>query len=231
MVKIYVIDVSYLPDPKEDKAIIGLLDKDRKEKILRFRQVKNRKQCLGAGLLLKECLKEYNINIEDIRYGEHGKPEVEGIYFNISHSDDMVVCAVSEMPVGCDIEKVREERSSIAERFFTKNEVCYLNQCEENKRNQEFCRLWTIKESYMKMTGEGLSLALNQFEVEILDDNKVNIYRDGKICDCHINEYDIPGYKLAVCGKQKRFAHNINFSSKQISDSLLKKKDMFMLNN
>ena len=52
---------------------------------MKYRQIKDRKHSLGAGLLLKECLKEYGINIEEIRYGEHGKPEVDGIYFNISH--------------------------------------------------------------------------------------------------------------------------------------------------
>ena len=207
MVKVYIEDVSNLPDPLECPEVLTGLPDERIQKTLRYRQLKDRKQSLGAGLLLKKCLNEYNINIDDIRYGRHGKPELEGIYFNLSHSCDMVVCVVSDRSVGCDIEKIRDIDPGLADRFFTKNEIQYLEQFHGDEKRDEFYRLWTMKESYMKMTGEGMSLSLNRFEFRITDDIKV--YRDGSLYDCHIKEYEIPGYKLTVCAKEQIFADEL----------------------
>jgi len=58
MVKIYVSNISDLPDPKDHPEILKGLSKKRIEKTLRYRQVKDRKQSFGAGLLLKKCLFE-----------------------------------------------------------------------------------------------------------------------------------------------------------------------------
>lgn len=204
MVKVYLVNVSELPDPKEYPEILNGLQNSRIQKTMRYRQVKDRKQSLGAGLLLKKCLEEYDINIEEIRYGECGKPGVDGICFNLSHSHDMVVCVISDKIVGCDIEKVGEERNGIAERFFTINERDYLEQFDSDVKKQEFYRLWTMKESYIKMTGEGTSLALDRVEFEIAD--SVNVYRDGKLCDCYIKEYEVPGYKMTVCAEDFDFS-------------------------
>ena len=203
MVKVYVTDIFELPDPKECPEILAGLPDARVQKTLRYRQLKDRKQSFGAGLLLKKCLEEYHINIEDIRYGKHGKPEIEGIYFNLSHSHDMVVLAVSNRPIGCDIEKVGKIRDGIAKHYFTDNEVRYLEQYDGDKKREEFYHLWTMKESYMKMTGEGSSLSLKSFEFEIRDN--VKVYRDGNLCDCYIKEYEIPGYKLTVCSEEYDF--------------------------
>ena len=153
MVKVYLLNVSQLPDPKEFPEILYGLDERRVNKILRYRQKKDRKLSLGAGILMKKCLSEKGISLEDVYYGPNGKPEVMGTFFNLSHSCDMVICAVSEKPVGCDIEKIHEVREGIAERFFSDIEIRYLNQFEEDKKTDEFYRIWTMKESYLKMTG------------------------------------------------------------------------------
>ena len=67
----------------------------------------------------------------------------------------------------------------------TETESAYL----KNEKD-EFFRLWTMKESYVKMTGEGLRLPLNQFEIRF--EERVKIYRDGKTCACFLKEYEIP---------------------------------------
>ena len=211
MVKVYVANVSELPDPKDNPEHLKGLSDVRVKKIMRCRQTKDRKQSLGAGLLLTQCLKEYRIDTESIRYGEHGKPEVEGICFNLSHSQDMVVCAVSGMPVGCDIEKIGELKEGIAERFFTKNEVKYLERFQGNEKRDEFYRLWTMKESYMKMTGEGMSLSLDCFEFIIED--RIKVFREAILEECYLEEYMIPGYKLTVCAKENEFVSEVKYVS------------------
>lgn len=209
MVRGYIADISNLPDPKEYPDSLSGLSEDRVKKTLRYRQEKDRKQSLGAGLLLKRCLNEYQVNIEDIRCGKHGKPEIEGLYFNLSHSYDKVVCVISEMPVGCDIEKIKDVKDSIAERFFTENEIQYLNQFQGDRKRDEFYRLWTMKESYMKMTGEGMSLGLDRFEF-VFSKDKVSVIRDGKMLSCSVKEYEVPGYKLTVCAEDTLFTEKID---------------------
>ena len=207
MVKTYVLDVSKLPDPKEHPEVLFGLEEKRIERIQRTRQEKERKQSLGAGILLKKCLEERGCSVSDIQYGEHEKPEVDGCFFNISHSNEMVVCAIADAPVGCDIEKKGRYRDGVAERFFTELENSYLNQFEGERKRDEFLRLWTMKESYLKMTGEGLQLSLDR--IEFVLGEKIKVYRDGKLCDCNINEYEIDGYTLTVCTKDNEFEKKV----------------------
>ena len=205
MVEVYITDINKLPDPKINLEIMDGLIKERKEKILRFRNPNDRKRSLGAGLLLSKCLKCRGIDQKDIKYGENGKPEVIGVYFNLSHSGNIAVCAIGNEEVGCDVEAVTEVKSNIAKRFFTVSENKYLDQFEGEKRQKEFYRLWTMKESYLKMTGEGMSVKLDSFEFLIKND--VKVYRDGSLDSCYIKEYDIPGYKLTVSAKEKEFVN------------------------
>ena len=151
MVRVYISNVSNLPDPNENLWIMEGLPEERKNKILRFLRVQDRRQNLAAGLLLKNVLEQHEIDISNISYGPHGKPELPDIYFNLSHSQDYVVCTMSDKPVGCDIEKVGKSRENVAERFFTEKERMYLSTFEEKDRLNEFYRIWTMKESYLKM--------------------------------------------------------------------------------
>lgn len=207
MVNVYIANVSNLPDPLINPDIMVDLSEERKQKILKYRQEKDRKQSLGAGLLLLKVLNELGKDMNNIYYGENGKPEIAGICFNISHSHDMVVCAVSDRVVGVDIEKIGEIKGNIAKRFFTEQENQYLEQFEGQERIEQFFRLWTMKESYMKYTGEGMRLALDRFEFHF--EEEVTVYRDGLKGICNIKEYVIPGYKLTVCAMEKEFTQEI----------------------
>ena len=204
MVYVYATDVKDLPDPLEVPESMTGLTEERKEKIHRYMYSEDRKRSLGAGLLLNKVLSLHRVCADNIEYEENGKPQIQGIFFNLSHSQDMVVCAVSEKPVGCDVEKVKEANLKIAERFFSDREVKYLKSFDEKSRGDVFFRIWTMKESYMKMTGEGMRLALDQFEF-IFDEN-VKVLRNGERCACFIKEYELPGYKLSVCAEEKEFA-------------------------
>ena len=203
MVTVYTANIAQLPDPKENIEVMNSLPKCEIEKILRFRHTSGRKQCLGARLLQKYVFDLYGVSLEDVTYGEHGKPKVRSIHFNLSHSHDMVVCAVGEREVGCDIEKTAAIREKIAERFFCENEVAHLNVLKGKERDEEFFRLWTMKESYMKMTGEGMNLDLKRFEFIL--GAPVKVIRDGKLCDCFVKEYELSDYKLTVCAEENEF--------------------------
>ena len=224
MVYIYAADVTNLPDPKEFPELVEGLEEKRIEKTLRYRQELDRKQSFGAGLLLRHALKLHGMTLRDVHYGQNGKPAMEGICFNLSHSHEMVVCTVSKNEVGCDIEKITKAPGRIAGRFFCKNEIRYLDQFEGKEKELEFFRLWTMKESYMKMTGEGMQLALNRFEFLLGD--SIKVYRDGEVCNCHLKEYDIPGYKMTVCAKESEFAQQICYV--KLEQEILRKEQSFL---
>lgn len=121
---------------------------------------------------------------DEIILASEGKPYIKNnpFYFNISHSKEVVLCGISKAPVGLDVEKKTSGRIKIAKRFFHEKEWEYLENIKEESADLEFIKLWTMKESYVKMTGDGLALGLSSFNV--LDNSfPVNIRSGEVFCD------------------------------------------------
>lgn len=207
MVHTYYVYAPSLPDPSEYPVTLSGLDEERKAKTLRYLHARDRKLSLGAGLLLKFALGRHGITNAEILTDENGKPYTEGLFFNLSHSYDYVVCSVSTEPVGCDVERISEGHLRIAERYFCEGETEYIFSFPEEKRSGEFFRLWTVKEAYMKLTGEGMRLSLHSFSVDVGDE--ITVTREGVKTDCFIKEYELGGYRLSVCAKENEFAPEI----------------------
>ncbi len=184
--------------------LLEKVSKERRDRIQKCKDVETQKQLLSAGLLLKRVLERYGLEEELVKKGAYGKPEVPGNSFNLSHTDGLVLCAVSTKPVGCDVEKIKSAPCKIAERFFCESEKKYLDE-SGSYYDVAFFRMWTIKESYIKMTGEGIHLPMNAFEVCI--DTEVQIYREGVKVPCFIKEYCVPGYRVTVCSEEQEFSH------------------------
>lgn len=101
-------------------------------------------------------------------FGEKGKPHIANlanIHYNISHSGHYVVCAVAPTEIGIDVERIRKVNLRVAERFFSPSEIEDLMASEEENRMRYFITLWTIKESYLKAIGRGLTQHLNSFTI------------------------------------------------------------------
>ena len=137
-------------------------------------------------------------------FGEKGKPHIENlvnVHFNISHSGHYVVCAVSCNQIGIDVERVRKVNLRIAERFFSPSEINDLMACEEENRMHYFITLWTIKESYLKAIGRGLTQHLNSFTIVKNGDIYLltgNMEAEGYGIETQQLEHD---YMMAVCVK------------------------------
>ena len=103
-----------------------------------------------------------------IRKAEHGKPylaDYPKLAFNLSHTADRLMIATGwNCQLGVDIEigKQRKNLSGLVEKCFAEEEALYWNQLPEIKKNQAFYRFWTRKEAFVKATGYGISLGLNQ---------------------------------------------------------------------
>ncbi len=203
MVELYTASTTALPDPRDCPALMEHLGAERREKTLRLLQPEDRKLSLGAGMLQREILSRHGKDVRDIYLGENGKPLIEDFCFNLSHTTGRVVFALSDREVGCDIEKVKTALLDVAERFFCPAERRYLDGFSTGEeQNRAFFRLWTMKESYMKMTGEGMSLPLDCFEIRLGDGAEVCVFRKGKREDCFVREYDMGEYQIAVCARE-----------------------------
>ena len=204
MEKLYSMNVSVYQDDALFRESFRLLSETRKQKVDAFRFRKDKNLCLGAGVLLDRALQVYGLSERVMEYGETGnkKPaflNAPEIHFNISHSGEMVILVVSDDPVGCDIEQIGTADLRISRRFFTENEHALLAACRsDGERNDLFFRMWTIKESYMKYTGEGMRLPLSEFEIDFSGEVP-RIIRHGTLLACRVKEYDtFPGYRCAV---------------------------------
>lgn len=161
-------------------AFYKTVTEERRKKTDKYRFPEDKYLSLGAEVLLYEALNRFGFdraackggNLSFIT-GENGKPYIEGhgnIFFNISHSGDYVMCAVSDREVGCDIQKMGNAEPGIAERFFLPREYeAIVSQPEEEMQRKMFYRYWTLKESYLKVTGRGMSLPLDEFEIRTYD--------------------------------------------------------------
>ena len=139
---------------------LPLLSDQRREQALKFRYELGRKTSAMAYLLLCEGLRrEYGITERPLfEYGEHGKPSIVGhpeLHFNLSHCREAVVCAVSDRPVGVDVECFREYKESLVRYTMNDEEVERIVHAE--RPEEEFIRLWTMKEAKVKLTGQGIS--------------------------------------------------------------------------
>lgn len=85
-----------------------------------------------------------------------GRPTLPGtgLYASVSHTDGLCVCAVSDAPVGIDVEKLREAPLRVAKRVFSPGEQAQLEDADDPART--FFEIWTTRESVVKLTGAGL---------------------------------------------------------------------------
>lgn len=180
------------------KKAYNLVSKNRQEKIDFYRFDKDKKLSCGAYLLLKKLLAEKNITNPIFKTEKYGKVYIsnhENIHFNLSHSGKIVLCAISDMEVGADVEYIdREIDLNIAKHYFYNRE--YENIMNAKNRPEEFFKYWVLKESYMKYTGLGMNLNLDSFEIIIED--KIRLKNDNS--NLKFSLFDIEDYKIAISG-------------------------------
>lgn len=196
-ISLFIADATGLPDPLLEPDLFNGLPPYRQEKIRRLMPASARTVSLAAGLLLQLVLERYGISLAKIRIGETGKPFVPGLHFNVAHSYNRIICAVGNCAVGCDIEKMKNAPSGLAERYFSPEEIEHLRAAEDKDR--AFFTLWTRKESYIKMTGEGLACPLDSFSA--LPDAPV--IREGSPVRAHIRTIQIDRYICSICTEEE----------------------------
>ena len=197
MVEYALSDVSALPDPLTDPSALTGIPPWRQAYILRYKRADDRRRSLGVWRLMEGMLAARGFRAQQVAVDARGKPYCDGVFFSLSHVGDLALCAVSDAPIGCDIERVRDAPFEIAPRVFCPGERAYLHSAQdESEAQRRFFTLWTLKESYMKMTGEGLGLSPNRLEIRMPD---LALIRDGVEQLCALFHTAHGGYELSLC--------------------------------
>lgn len=210
-IKVYAMDCGCLEDPALFESFYALQPAWRKKNIDSMRFAKDKRLSLGAGILLCHALP--GTDPEAVNTGENGKPYLKNadVFFNLSHAGQFALCAVGPEELGCDIERIRPAREGIAQRFFHPEELAFLEAAPDAaEKERRFFRLWTLKESFIKATGKGLSQPLNSFCV--LWENRSPVLK-GEESRFAFREYTAPpGYACAVCAPAgSRFAKALEY--------------------
>lgn len=163
-----------LEDSAEYWQLLSDAERDKAERLI---NAQVRVRYISARGLLRKVLAAYltcDPGRLQFALGAHGKPYLPGkaIYFNLSHSRDSVLLAVSNLEdVGVDIEAVKPRKSMLemARRCFSEKEFTAWLLLSPPERISAFFRLWTIKEAFVKAVGRGLAVGLERCEIDIRD--------------------------------------------------------------
>ena len=196
MIKLYTMNVTDIVL----REVYGKMSEKRLEKLMRQKTEQAKKQSAGAELLLNEAAKDFfpDIQIPVIWDTDYFKkpylPMYPNFRFNISHSGDYAVCAVSDVPVGVDIQLMRSINPNIAKKYFTENELGYMHAA--CNAEEAFYEIWVRKESLVKAVGKGLKIPLSSFCV-LEDTTEYN----GEKYTFTPYEFKDKSYKLCICQK------------------------------
>lgn len=176
-----------------------LLDRERAERVKRYRLTDDKKRCITAGLLIRRFIGD-----AEIVKNEYGKPFASGgKYFNISHSGDYVLFALSECEIGCDIERFHYVDAVKTGRVvFTDCETEML--LSSFDRLGAFFRLWTKKESLLKCMGEGFHRSARSVDVryDFFEENEKKYF---------LKTWNFSDYTVSVCSAENDFPNYIEF--------------------
>lgn len=146
-------------DVLDIEAALAEVSAQRREQAMKFKHENGKRLCLAVYLLLKKgLLAEYGITENPVLgYSEDGKPfllDYPDICFNFSHSGNVALCALSDQPVGADVEMIRKISPSLVNYTMNDSEQEQIN--ASSNPTMQFLYFWTRKEALLKLTGEGI---------------------------------------------------------------------------
>jgi 4'-phosphopantetheinyl transferase len=177
--ELHVWSASLELDSRSIPSLQRTLSGDEIDRAERYRSAADRRRFVTARGLLRLILGRYLDTPPEIlkfRYGPHGKPSLvvepggSGLQFSVTHSFDLALYAVArERPLGIDLERIRPlpEVRTLVKRYFSSAEQVAFRALPRADQLPAFFRCWTRKEAFIKARGQGLSLALDRFEVSV----------------------------------------------------------------
>lgn len=179
-IHLYVSHSNTIDDPGLLRKYEKLLSSSESDTYYSFNYLEQRKSFLIAKALIRNVLSHYvekPIESWDIRYSVLGKPYVacpdKNLNFNISHTQNLVVCAISTSHnIGVDIEYIDEDRDviNISKKCFSKDEIKTIQGISDRHLQlKKFYEVWTLNEAFVKASGRGMEIPVDDFSVCVLD--------------------------------------------------------------
>ncbi len=189
---IYICSIEELNDAASYDAASLKIDSYRRNRLSFIKSEKDKMRSLCAGLLLNYAVAEYKkeclphgislieLSLQELldkdkqeyeyKQDQNEKPyisDMSGFYFSLSHSEDYVLCACDRREIGADLQCMdREVKETLAKKVMTEDEYGMYVGLSKQKQREEFYRIWTIKESYSKLTGKGLAQDFRDIETK-----------------------------------------------------------------
>lgn len=190
---VYVFDGLLHVTSEQMRFASSLVPSYRKEYAARYRFENDRIQSIFAFLLLQYAVRE-EYSIEDTLQLDYsnGKPRAMGfedLHFNLSHCRLATACAVSDRPVGVDVQDWAQRHLTVAKQVCSAQELAYLKTAETPQ--VEFAKLWTRKESYGKYGGQGILYPMR--ELCLLGQAP---------CGTVMETFAFDGYALSYCAEE-----------------------------
>jgi 4'-phosphopantetheinyl transferase len=180
--------------------------------LAQLHQEDRRRSLLGEGLLHYVISLHTGIKSEELvfSYGPNGKPYLAAhhqLHFNLSHSGSYCVCAIHTQPVGIDIEQVTPMDILSFREHLSTTEYYELRSLPAKEQLSHFYQLWTLKESYLKQTGFGLSIPMGSFSLHQNKGTYQILDALGRPLESiYFKQYTVhDGYKMAVCATINSF--------------------------
>ncbi|RZL03956.1 MAG: 4'-phosphopantetheinyl transferase superfamily protein [Rubrivivax sp.] len=191
--------LTFFDDPRLDALLDGyrgLLTADELAQARRFHFEADQRRHLVTRALLRCTLSRYaGLDPRAWRFevNAHGRPRIaaahglaEPLDFNISHTKSLIVVAVNAHGgLGVDTENVARRRNLVhlAEHYFSDPEKAALRALPLAEQHARFFEYWTLKESYIKARGMGLSIPLDQFSFDLSQDARIALSVDPALND------------------------------------------------
>lgn len=197
---VYIARTDPLYDAEHFEKGYRLVSEERRRRIDNCSLPDGKCRLLGAELLLRKALAANGIFDAEIRREEHGKPYLSSypdVHISLSHSGRMVAVALSDRPVGCDVQETAvPSLERVSRRFLSDAEKELVDGVSAEERQALLVRLWTLKESVVKLTGDGLLMSFSALDLSL--DGRVTLKGEPSY---FFSEYDgADGYHAAVCG-------------------------------
>ena len=158
----------------------------------------------------------------DYAYKESGQPTIQNGHISISHTEGYAACAISRQPVGTDVERGHTFSKAAAKRILSPQEELMS---DSTNADELLSRIWTVKESFLKMTGEGIPGGMRTLELIAAGDGSSDVWtikrgtelEAGRAVLLSIsgsgNSADFNDAYLSVCTKKKAMMHINRFES------------------
>lgn len=171
--RISVFDDMTIISEEEIQRLLPMVSDERRIEALRYKHLFGQFACLKSYVMLREMLESKGLS-HPFRFGhnEHGKPfliDYPDVHFNLSHCKNGVAVAVSDQPVGIDIESFHDASESLVRYTMNEEEQRIIRESDDPAR--VFTEYWTKKEAVFKLRGTGIThdlhgLLLGDEEVE-----------------------------------------------------------------